>query len=192
MHVRNTNCQVLLYSCLTVDSHEFCPCLSNTFRVKRSPKKSPLSDLSPVGANFLIRSSPPLVSTITLAGTDFSSLQESVPVDETPSHMQDDHATDEEKLASSTAHKWAPLQDVDTELNSEQQDFPQPCDLTSFVNENSLPPQAPGEAPACCCAELFSPLLVSMCLVSVRQNGSAQAKYKSSISNRTRFIEHRY
>lgn len=68
-------------------------------------------------------------------------------MDETASHSQDDHATDEEKLASSTGHKWAALQDVDTELNSDQQDFPQPCDLTSFVNENSLPPQAPGEAP---------------------------------------------
>ncbi|XP_075874980.1 uncharacterized protein tacc2 isoform X5 [Nelusetta ayraudi] len=91
------------------------PIKSNTFRVKRSPKKSPLSDLSP----------------------------DSAPVDESGSHSQDDHATDEEKLASSTGHKWAALQDVETELNLDQQDFPQPCDLTSFVNENSLPPQAP-------------------------------------------------
>ncbi|XP_067380677.1 microtubule-associated protein futsch isoform X5 [Channa argus] len=82
--------------------------------VKRSPKKSPLFDPS----------------------------QDSTPIDESPSlHQQDDHATDEEKLASSTSHKWAALQDLDADVNSDQQDFPQPCDLTSFVNENSLPHQ---------------------------------------------------
>ncbi|XP_035848450.1 microtubule-associated protein futsch isoform X8 [Sander lucioperca] len=87
-------------------------CLFNTFRVKRSPKKSPMSDPS----------------------------QDLTPADEAPSlHPQDDHATDEEKLASSTSHKWAALPDMDPDLNSDQQDFPQPCDLTSFVNENSLP-----------------------------------------------------
>ncbi|XP_076599308.1 transforming acidic coiled-coil-containing protein 2 isoform X16 [Chaetodon auriga] len=91
-------------------------CLFNTFRVKRSPKKSPLSDPS----------------------------QDLTPADEPASlHPQDDHATDEEKLASSTSHKWAALHDTDADLNSDQQDFPQPCDLTSFVNENSLPHQAP-------------------------------------------------
>ncbi|XP_042357770.1 titin isoform X2 [Plectropomus leopardus] len=92
------------------------PIKSNTFRVKRSPKKSPLSDPS----------------------------EDPSPADETPSiHQQDDHATDEEKLASSTSHKWTALHDAD--LNSEQQDFPQPCDLTSFVNENSLPHQTPAQ-----------------------------------------------
>ncbi|XP_054456741.1 transforming acidic coiled-coil-containing protein 2 [Anoplopoma fimbria] len=92
------------------------PIKSNTFRVKRSPKKSPLSDPS----------------------------QDPSPTDETPSfRQQDDHATDEEKLASSTSHKWAALHDMDSDLNSDQQDFPQPCDLTSFVNENSLPHQTP-------------------------------------------------
>ncbi|XP_023281483.1 uncharacterized protein LOC111669427 isoform X1 [Seriola lalandi dorsalis] len=90
------------------------PIKSNTFRVKRSPKKSPLSDPS----------------------------QDPTPADEPPSlHPQDDHATDEEKLASSTSHKWAALHDIDADLNSDQQEFPQPCDLTSFVNENSLPHQ---------------------------------------------------
>ncbi|XP_071754122.2 transforming acidic coiled-coil-containing protein 2 isoform X1 [Centroberyx gerrardi] len=90
------------------------PIKSNTFRVKRSPKKSPVSDPS----------------------------QEPTPVDEGPSlHSQDDHATDEEKLASSTNHKWAALHDMDADLTSDAQDFPQPCDLTSFVNENSLPHQ---------------------------------------------------
>ncbi|XP_042071076.1 transforming acidic coiled-coil-containing protein 2-like isoform X7 [Haplochromis burtoni] len=91
-------------------------CFFNTFRVKRSPKKSPLSDPS----------------------------QDLIPADEPSSlHQQDDHATDEEKLASSTSHKWAALHDMDGDLNSDQQDFPQPCDLTSFVNENSLPKETP-------------------------------------------------
>uniref|UniRef100_A0A669BQP1 Transforming acidic coiled-coil-containing protein C-terminal domain-containing protein n=1 Tax=Oreochromis niloticus TaxID=8128 RepID=A0A669BQP1_ORENI len=91
-------------------------CFFNTFRVKRSPKKSPLSDPS----------------------------QDLTPADEPSSlHQQDDHATDEEKLASSTSHKWAALHDMDGDLNSDQQDFPQPCDLTSFVNENSLPKETP-------------------------------------------------
>ncbi|XP_049455528.1 microtubule-associated protein futsch [Epinephelus fuscoguttatus] len=94
------------------------PIKSNTFRVKRSPKKSPMSDPS----------------------------EDPTPADETPSlHQQDDHATDEEKLASSTSHKWAALHGMDADLNSDQQDFPQPCDLTSFVNENSLPHQAPAQ-----------------------------------------------
>ncbi|XP_030297943.1 transforming acidic coiled-coil-containing protein 2 isoform X14 [Sparus aurata] len=91
-------------------------CLFNTFRVKRSPKKSPISDSS----------------------------QDPTPADEPSSlHQQDDHATDEEKLASSTSQKWAALHDMEADLNSDQQDFPQPSDLTSFVNENSLPHQAP-------------------------------------------------
>ncbi|KAM9364681.1 transforming acidic coiled-coil-containing protein 2 isoform 2-T2 [Pholidichthys leucotaenia] len=92
------------------------PIKSNTFRVKRSPKKSPISE----------------------------SLQDPTPADEASSlHPQDDHATDEEKLASSNSHKWAALHSMDPDLNSDQQDFPQPCDVTSFVNENSLPQEAP-------------------------------------------------
>uniref|UniRef100_A0A6D2X208 Uncharacterized LOC101063639 n=1 Tax=Takifugu rubripes TaxID=31033 RepID=A0A6D2X208_TAKRU len=91
------------------------PIKSNTFRVKRSPKKTPLSSPS----------------------------QDAESPDEPQSHLQDDHATDEEKLASSTSHKWASLHDAD--LDSVQHDFPEPCDLTSFVNENSLSPPAPGE-----------------------------------------------
>ncbi|XP_068597048.1 transforming acidic coiled-coil-containing protein 2 isoform X2 [Brachionichthys hirsutus] len=91
------------------------PIKSNTFRVKRSPKKSPLSDLS----------------------------QDPTPPDEPSSHSQDDHATDEEKLASSTSHKWAALHDMDARLNADQEDFPRPSDLTSFVNGNSFPHRAP-------------------------------------------------
>nr|XP_020458885.1 uncharacterized protein LOC109961923 isoform X9 [Monopterus albus] len=94
------------------------PIKSNTFRVKRSPKKSPLSELS----------------------------QDPAPSDEPPSlHQQDDHATDEEKLASSTSHKWAALHDIDADVNSDQQNFPHPCDLTSLVNENNLPNQTQGQ-----------------------------------------------
>ncbi|XP_017268401.1 uncharacterized protein tacc2 isoform X4 [Kryptolebias marmoratus] len=87
------------------------PIKSNTFRVKRSPKKSALSD--------------------TCQDPD------------DPLSTQDDHATDEEKLASSTNHKWATRHDMDSDLNADQQDFPQPSDLTSFVNENNLPLEAP-------------------------------------------------
>ncbi|XP_077437246.1 uncharacterized protein tacc2 isoform X3 [Vanacampus margaritifer] len=84
------------------------PIKSNTFRVKRSPKKSQFSD---------------------------SSQDADDPASLPP---QDDHATDEEKLASSTNHKWAGLHDSDAELNSDQQDFPHPSDLTSFVNESGV------------------------------------------------------
>uniref|UniRef100_A0A3B5LU24 Transforming acidic coiled-coil-containing protein C-terminal domain-containing protein n=1 Tax=Xiphophorus couchianus TaxID=32473 RepID=A0A3B5LU24_9TELE len=95
------------------------PLKSNTFRVKRSPKKSPLSDTS----------------------------QDPTSADESSSlHQQDDHATDEEKLASSTGHKWAVRHEVDQDLNTDHQDFPQPCDVTTFVNENSLPQENPGLA----------------------------------------------
>lgn len=64
------------------------------------------------------------------------SSQEPTPEDEGPM-PQDDHATDEEKLASSTNHKWAALQEMEAELTSHPQDFPQPSDLNSFVNESS-------------------------------------------------------
>lgn len=67
------------------------------------------------------------------------------PDEPAPLHQQDDHATDEEKLASSTSHKWAARHDVGAEVNSDQHDFPQPSDLTSFVNANSLSHQTEGE-----------------------------------------------
>ncbi|XP_052333420.1 transforming acidic coiled-coil-containing protein 2-like isoform X5 [Oncorhynchus keta] len=93
-------------------------CLFNTFRVKRSPKRSPMSDVSS---------------------------QEPTPVDEAQPPippLQDDHATDEEKLASSSNqkeklvssanHKWASRE---AEITSDpHEDFPQPSDLTAFVN----------------------------------------------------------
>ncbi|XP_038846912.1 transforming acidic coiled-coil-containing protein 2-like isoform X1 [Salvelinus namaycush] len=100
------------------------PIKSNTFRVKRSPKRSAMSD---------------------------PSSQEPTPVDEVQPPippLQDDHATDEEKLASSSNHKeklassanhkWASME---AELTSDpQEDFPQPSDLTAFVNENNRVP----------------------------------------------------
>lgn len=69
-------------------------------------------------------------------------LQEHSP-DANPDPSQD-HATDEEKLASSTNQKWT-RHDVEVELTSDPQDFPQPTDFTAFVNENSLPAQSDGE-----------------------------------------------
>nr|XP_046211331.1 transforming acidic coiled-coil-containing protein 2-like isoform X4 [Oncorhynchus gorbuscha] len=94
------------------------PIKSNTFRVKRSPKRSPMSDVSS---------------------------QEPTPVDEAQPPippLQDDHATDEEKLASSSNqkeklvssanHKWASRE---AEITSDpHENFPQPSDLTAFVN----------------------------------------------------------
>ncbi|XP_072565790.1 uncharacterized protein tacc2 isoform X4 [Paramormyrops kingsleyae] len=80
------------------DGSSLC-CLFNTFRVKKSPKRSSLSETS----------------------------------------SQDEHATDEEKLASSSNQKWATLQGVEAELNSDPRDYPQPSDLTDF--ESSLSSQ---------------------------------------------------
>ncbi|KAI5108012.1 transforming acidic coiled-coil-containing protein 2 isoform X11, partial [Silurus meridionalis] len=89
------------------------PLKSNTFRVKKSPKRSPLSE---------------------------QVVQDSSG-DAMPDHLQD-HATDEEKLASSTNQKWAARHEMQVELTSDIQDFPQPSDLTAFVNESSLPAQS--------------------------------------------------
>uniref|UniRef100_A0A672NJP3 Uncharacterized LOC107585353 n=1 Tax=Sinocyclocheilus grahami TaxID=75366 RepID=A0A672NJP3_SINGR len=88
---------------------------SNTFRVKKSPKRTQITE---------------------------PSAQEHSP-DANPEPSQD-HATDEEKLASSTNQKWT-RHDIELELNSDPQDFPQPTDFTTFVNENSLPTQSDGE-----------------------------------------------
>ncbi|XP_077092961.1 uncharacterized protein tacc2 isoform X6 [Siphateles boraxobius] len=85
------------------------PLKSSTFRVKKSPKRTQIAE---------------------------PSAQEHSP-DANPDPSQD-HATDEEKLASSTNQKWT-RHDVEVELTSDLQDFPQPTDFTAFVNENSLP-----------------------------------------------------
>uniref|UniRef100_A0A8C2AAU3 Transforming acidic coiled-coil-containing protein C-terminal domain-containing protein n=1 Tax=Cyprinus carpio TaxID=7962 RepID=A0A8C2AAU3_CYPCA len=88
------------------------PLKSNTFRVKKSPKRTPITE---------------------------PSAQEHSP-DASP-ELSQDHATDEEKLASSTNQKWT-RHDIEVELTSDPQDFPQPTDFTTFVNENSLPTQS--------------------------------------------------
>lgn len=46
------------------------------------------------------------------------------------------HATDEEKLASSvTSQKWTCMT---VDLNTDKQDYPQPSDLSTFVNETKF------------------------------------------------------
>uniref|UniRef100_A0A674EVQ7 Transforming acidic coiled-coil-containing protein 2-like n=1 Tax=Salmo trutta TaxID=8032 RepID=A0A674EVQ7_SALTR len=97
------------------------PIKSNTFRVKRSPKRSPMSDLSSQEPSPVDEAQPPIPP------------------------LQDDHATDEEKLASSSNqkeklvssanHKWASMEAERT--SDPHEDFPQPSDLTAFVNEKS-------------------------------------------------------
>lgn len=56
--------------------------------------------------------------------------------DSPPVIASEDHATDEEKLASSVgSQKWTCMA---VDLEQDKQDYPQPSDLTSFVNENQL------------------------------------------------------
>ncbi|XP_066549800.1 transforming acidic coiled-coil-containing protein 2 isoform X3 [Amia ocellicauda] len=88
------------------------PLKTNTFRVKKSPKRSPLSEPSSQDATPLATpEAPPVI----------------------PS---EDHATDEEKLASSSNQKWT---FQGRHLAPECQDYPQPSDLSAFVNETSFP-----------------------------------------------------
>ncbi|XP_065152688.1 uncharacterized protein tacc2 [Paramisgurnus dabryanus] len=107
------------------------PLKSNTFRVKKSPKRSPISEQNAQCCPVCSPLSPSTSHT-------HHHLQEHTP-DTNPDSSQD-HATDEEKLASSTNQKWATRHDVEVELTSNQ-DFPQPSDFTTFVNENSLSTQ---------------------------------------------------
>uniref|UniRef100_A0A8D0LB17 Transforming acidic coiled-coil-containing protein C-terminal domain-containing protein n=1 Tax=Sphenodon punctatus TaxID=8508 RepID=A0A8D0LB17_SPHPU len=88
------------------------PLKTDTFRVKKSPKRSPLSD-------------PPSQDTTPL------------PTPETPPVISAIvHATDEEKLASSVgSQKWTCMT---VDLDSDKQDYPQPSDLSSFVNETKF------------------------------------------------------
>eukprot|EP00062_Callorhinchus_milii_P018144 gi/632971302/ref/XP_007902104.1/ PREDICTED: transforming acidic coiled-coil-containing protein 2 isoform X4 [Callorhinchus milii] len=89
------------------------PLKTNTFRVKRSPKRSPLSGTPSQDSTPLTTpETPPVIATV-------------------------DHATDEEKLASSvTNQKWS-YSGVQSELD-EKPDYPQPSDLSAFVNENNF------------------------------------------------------
>ncbi|XP_073729422.1 uncharacterized protein tacc2 isoform X6 [Misgurnus anguillicaudatus] len=106
-------------------------CFFNTFRVKKSPKRSPISEQNAQCCPVCSPLSPSTSHT-------HHHLQEHTP-DTNPDSSQD-LATDEEKLASSTNQKWATRHDVEVELTNNQ-DFPQPSDFTTFVNENSLSTQ---------------------------------------------------
>ncbi|XP_043112248.1 transforming acidic coiled-coil-containing protein 2-like isoform X13 [Puntigrus tetrazona] len=107
-------------------------CFLNTFRVKKSPKRTQITEPSAQCCPVCSPLSPSTSHT-------HNHLQEHSP-DANPEPSQD-HATDEEKLASSTNQKWT-RHDVEVELTSDPQDFPQPTDFTAFVNENSLPAQS--------------------------------------------------
>ncbi|XP_039565171.1 transforming acidic coiled-coil-containing protein 2 isoform X12 [Passer montanus] len=88
------------------------PLKTDTFRVKKSPKRSPLSDPPSQDPTPLpTPETPPVISTVV-------------------------HATDEEKLASSvTGQKWTCMT---VDLNTDKQDYPQPSDLSTFVNESKF------------------------------------------------------
>ncbi|MGH0122025.1 UNVERIFIED_CONTAM: hypothetical protein FKN15_007369 [Acipenser sinensis] len=60
----------------------------------------------------------------------------------------EDHATDEEKLASSVTNQkpWT-YQGVANELAEDPQDYPQPSDLSAFVNDNNF--NSPTKEPDC-------------------------------------------
>uniref|UniRef100_A0A8C3WNV6 Transforming acidic coiled-coil-containing protein C-terminal domain-containing protein n=1 Tax=Catagonus wagneri TaxID=51154 RepID=A0A8C3WNV6_9CETA len=84
--------------------------LFDTFRVKKSPKRSPLSDPpSQDPTPAATPETPPVISAVV-------------------------HATDEEKLAV-TSQKWACMT---VDLEADRQDFPQPSDLSTFVNETKF------------------------------------------------------
>ncbi|ERE77386.1 transforming acidic coiled-coil-containing protein 1 [Cricetulus griseus] len=84
--------------------------LFDTFRVKKSPKRSPLSDPpSQDPTPAATPEAPPAISTVV-------------------------HATDEEKLAV-TSQKWTCMT---VDLDADKQDFPQPSDLSNFVNETKF------------------------------------------------------
>lgn len=88
------------------------PLKTDTFRVKKSPKRSPVTENGSEELTVLSKSdSPPVIAS-------------------------EDHATDEEKLASSVgSQKWTCMA---VDLEQDKQDYPQPSDLTSFVNENQF------------------------------------------------------
>ncbi|XP_063817923.1 transforming acidic coiled-coil-containing protein 2 isoform X2 [Pseudophryne corroboree] len=88
------------------------PLKTDTFRVKKSPKRSPVTENGTEELKLLSKSeAPPVIAS-------------------------EEHATDEEKLASSvSSQKWTCMA---VDLEPDKQDYPQPSDLTSFVNENQF------------------------------------------------------
>ncbi|XP_060027109.1 transforming acidic coiled-coil-containing protein 2 isoform X3 [Erinaceus europaeus] len=86
------------------------PLKTDTFRVKKSPKRSPLSDPpSQDPTPAATPETPPVISAVV-------------------------HATDEEKLAV-TSQKWTCMT---VDLEADRQDYPQPSDLSTFVNETKF------------------------------------------------------
>uniref|UniRef100_A0A669PQM0 Transforming acidic coiled-coil containing protein 2 n=1 Tax=Phasianus colchicus TaxID=9054 RepID=A0A669PQM0_PHACC len=86
------------------------PLKTDTFRVKKSPKRSPLSDPPSQDPTPLpTPETPPVISAVV-------------------------HATDEEKLAV-TSQKWTCMT---VDLSTDKQDYPQPSDLSTFVNETKF------------------------------------------------------
>ncbi|XP_031761070.1 transforming acidic coiled-coil-containing protein 2 isoform X4 [Xenopus tropicalis] len=87
------------------------PLKTDTFRVKKSPKRSPVSENGTEELTLLPKSEiPPVIAS-------------------------EDHATDEEKLASSVGQKWSCMA---VDLEPEKKDYPEPSDLSNFVNENQF------------------------------------------------------
>uniref|UniRef100_A0A6I8R382 Transforming, acidic coiled-coil-containing protein 2 n=1 Tax=Xenopus tropicalis TaxID=8364 RepID=A0A6I8R382_XENTR len=79
--------------------------------VKKSPKRSPVSENGTEELTLLPKSEiPPVIAS-------------------------EDHATDEEKLASSVGQKWSCMA---VDLEPEKKDYPEPSDLSNFVNENQF------------------------------------------------------
>ncbi|XP_035926147.1 transforming acidic coiled-coil-containing protein 2 isoform X13 [Halichoerus grypus] len=85
------------------------PLKTDTFRVKRSPKRSPLSDPPSQDPTPAVTPETPVISAVV-------------------------HATDEEKLAV-TNQKWTC---VTVDLEADKQDYPQPSDLSTFVNDTKF------------------------------------------------------
>lgn len=85
------------------------PLKTDTFRVKRSPKRSPLSDPPSQDPTPAATPETPVISAVV-------------------------HATDEEKLAV-TNQKWTC---VTVDLEADKQDYPQPSDLSTFVNDTKF------------------------------------------------------
>ncbi|XP_045710205.1 transforming acidic coiled-coil-containing protein 2 isoform X4 [Phyllostomus hastatus] len=93
--------------------------LFDTFRVKKSPKRSPLSDPpSQDPTPAATPETPPVISAVV-------------------------HATDEEKLAV-TNQKWTCMT---VDLEADKQDYPQPSDLSTFVNETKFSSPTEGKRP---------------------------------------------
>nr|XP_033798953.1 transforming acidic coiled-coil-containing protein 2 isoform X3 [Geotrypetes seraphini] len=87
------------------------PLKTDTFRVKKSPKRSSVSDAptQEEPTSLPTPESPPVIPMV-------------------------EHATDEEKLASSVSNqKWVAM-----DIGTDQQDYPEPSDLSTFVQENKL------------------------------------------------------